>query len=84
MIVFHLLDHAELTFPYNGSVIFRDMETGQTLSTQADSLKTAYIENLNTFIQNYRRGCGASQIDYVQMDTTTPFDHALSEYLSRR
>jgi uncharacterized protein (DUF58 family) len=84
VIVFHLLDNAELTFPYKGSVVFRDMETGQTLSTQADSLKTAYLENLNQFIQNYRRGCGASQIDYVQMDTTTPFDHALSAYLSRR
>jgi len=84
VIVFHLLDNAEITFPYKGSVIFRDMETGQTLSTQADSLKTAYLENLNSFIQNYRRGCGASQIDYVQMDTTTPFDHALSSYLSRR
>jgi uncharacterized protein (DUF58 family) len=84
VIVFHLLDNAELTFPYKGSVVFRDMETGQTLSTQADSLKAAYLENLNQFIQNYRRGCGASQIDYVQMDTTTPFDHALSAYLSRR
>lgn len=84
VIVFHLLDQAELTFPYNGSVVFRDMENGQTLSTQADSLKTAYLENLNQFIQKYRRGCGASKIDYVQIDTSTPFDHALSAYLSKR
>jgi uncharacterized protein (DUF58 family) len=84
VIVFHLLDPAELTFPYTGSVVFRDMETGQTLSTQADTLKADYLEKLNQFIQSYRRGCGASQIDYVQMDTATPFDYALSEYLSRR
>ncbi len=42
------------------------------------------LENLNQFIQNYRRGCGAIQIDYVQMDTATPFDYALSAYLFRR
>ena len=78
VIVFHLLDPAELTFPYTGSVVFRDMETGETLSTQADTLKTDYLEKLNGFIQSYRRGCGASQIDYVQMDTATPFDYALS------
>ena len=60
------------------------MGTGQTLSTQADTLKADYLEKLNQFIQSYRRGCGASQIDYVQMDTATPFDYALSEYLSRR
>ena len=82
--MFHLLDPAELTFPYTGSVVFRDMETGQTLSTQADTLKADYLEKLNQFIQSYRRGCGASQIDYVQLDTATPFDYALSEYLSRR
>lgn len=84
VIVFHLLDNAEINFPYNGSVIFRDMENGQTLSTQADSLKTDYLNGLNQFIQNYRRGCGSSQIDYVQIDTATPFDTALSAYLSRR
>lgn len=84
VIVFHLLDPAELTFPYTGSVVFRDMETGETLSTQADTLKADYLEKLNQFIQSYRRGCGASQIDYVQLDTATPFDYALSEYLSRR
>ncbi len=84
VIVFHLLDPAELNFPYKGSVVFRDMESGQTLSTQADTLKAAYLMQLDEFIQNYRRGCGGSLIDYVQMDTTTPFDYALSAYLSQR
>ncbi len=84
VIVFHLLDRDELTFPYEGSVVFRDLETGQTLSTQANTLKAAYLERLNEFIQSYRRGCGASLIDYVQMDTSTPFDYALSAYLSHR
>ena len=84
VIVFHLLDKAEMTFPFEGPVVFRDMETDGTLSTQAEALKAGYLEQLNGFIQAYRRGCGASLIDYVQIDTATPFDYALSSYLSRR
>ena len=84
VIVLHLLDKAELTFPFEGPVVFRDMETGRMLPTQSETLRAGYIEQLNRFIQEYRRGCGASQIDYVQIDTTTPFDYVLSSYLSRR
>ena len=71
VIVFHLLDKAEMTFPFEGPVVFRDMETDNTLSTQAEALKAGYLEQLNGFIQAYRRGCGASLIDYVQIDTAT-------------
>jgi uncharacterized protein (DUF58 family) len=84
VIVFHLLDKAEMTFPFEGPVVFRDMETDRTLPTQAEALKAGYLEQLQAFIQEYRRGCGGSMIDYVQLDTATPFDYALSSYLSRR
>ncbi|MFB3041946.1 MAG: DUF58 domain-containing protein [Candidatus Poribacteria bacterium] len=84
VIVLHLLDKAELTFPFEGPVVFRDMETGRMLPTQSETLRAGYIEQLNGFIQEYRRGCGASQIDYVQINTATPFDYVLSSYLSRR
>lgn len=84
VIAFHLLDSAEMTFPFEGPVVFQDMETGKTLQTQSEALKAGYLEQLNSFIQDYRRGCGSSLIDYVQLDTSTPFDYALSSYLSRR
>jgi len=84
VIVFHLLDSAEKTFPFQGAISFSDLETGQRLVTQADSLKSSYLEQLNRFIQDYQRGCGANMIDYVQINTDTPFDHALSAYLSNR
>ena len=84
VIVFHLLDSAEKTFPFQGAISFSDLETGQRLVTQADSLKSSYLEQLNRFIQDYQRGRGANMIDYVQINTDTPFDHALSAYLSNR
>jgi len=84
VIVFHLLDRAEIGFPFEGPVVFRDIETGRTLPTQAEALKASYLEQLEGFIQEYRRGCGGNSIDYVQIDTATPFDYALSSYLSQR
>jgi len=84
VIVFHLLDSAEKTFPFQGAISFQDLETGQQLVTQADSLKSSYLEQLNRFIRDYQRGCGANMIDYVQINTDTPFDYALSAYLSNR
>ncbi len=84
VIVFHVLDSGEMRFPFEGPVIFRDMETGRTLPSQAEALKAGYLEQLNNLIQEYRRGCGGNSIDYVQIDTTTPFDYALSSYLSHR
>ena len=84
VIVFHLLDKAEVTFPFEGPVVFQDMETARTLPTQAEALKAGYLEQLEGFIQDYRRGCGGNSIDYVQIDTSTPFDYALSSYLAHR
>lgn len=84
VIVFHVLDKAELDFPFDGAIVFKDLESGLELPTQADSLRSEYLRQMSTFTDSYRRGCGASSIDYVQLNTDIPFDYALSEYLSKR
>jgi len=84
VIVFHILDPAELTFPFDGPVLFRDLETQAQLSVEAEFLRDEYIRQMNALTSNYRDGCRASSIDYVQMDTSVPFDYALSLYLSMR
>ena len=85
VIVFHILDPAELTFPFDGTVLFRDLETGEQLLVEdVESMRADFYRELDNLINKYKNGCGASSIDYVQMDTSVPFDHALSQYLSRR
>lgn len=83
-VVFHILDNAELTLPYNEPLVFKDLETGDELPAHGTRLRAAYREAADAFINAYRSGCGAHAIDYVLMDTQTPFDVALSAYLSRR
>jgi len=84
VIVFHLLDKAELEFTFDGPIIFRDLETQETLSTQASALKDEYLDQIAKFIEHYKNGCGSSAIDYVQIDTSVPFDSVLFSYLSHR
>ena len=84
IIVLHLIDEAERDFPFDGTVVFRDIETGNMLSTHAGTLKASYLRQFNQFVSNYQRECGANFIDYEQISTTTKFDYALSSYLSRR
>lgn len=84
VIVFHILDHAELSFPFDGPTIFRDLETQRQISIEPSLLKDEYLKNMNKLISTYRNECGSSSIDYVLMDTSLPFDYSLFSYLSRR
>ncbi len=84
VIVFHVLDEAEVHFPYDGPVQFEDAETGQTVSVDATGFRDDYLKQLEEFRQTYREGCNNLRIDYVPLDTSMPFDKALTEYLIQR
>lgn len=84
VIVFHVLDEAEVNFPYDGPVQFEDAETGQTVSVDATGFREDYLRQLDEFRQAYREGCNNLRIDYVALDTSMPFDKALTEYLIQR
>lgn len=84
VILFHVLDEAEVHFPYDGSVEFEDPETGETISVDATGFRDDYLKNLADFQDAYRRKCSDLRIDYVPMDTSMPFDTALTEYLISR
>ena len=87
VIVFHILDPAEVEFPFDGTTIFRDMETGeQLLAEDARELRAGFLEDMDNLQTALRNGCRADSIDYVQMNTSTtiPFYTALSLYLSKR
>ena len=84
IILFHVLDEAEVQFPFGGMVDLKDPETGENLIVDADGMKSAYIEALAELRQQYAQVCLATGIDYVPLDTSMPFDKALVEYLSQR
>ncbi len=84
VILFHILDEAEVAFPFSGLVEFEEPETQTRLEVDADSYRHDYLDEIAQFRETYRRECFQSGIDYVALDTSTPFDRALTEYLIMR
>jgi uncharacterized protein (DUF58 family) len=84
VLVFHLLDHAEIEFPFDGLVSFRDMETRDSVQVYPRYLRTEYKKKLENFIRTYQKRCSDSDIEYLQIDTTTPYDALLASYLAKR
>ena len=84
VILFHILDEAEVTFPFDGMVEFEDPETDERLEVDASGFRRDYLEEINRFREEYRRECIQSGIDYVAIDTSMQFDRALLEYLVHR
>ena len=84
VIVFHVMDEAEVHFPYDGPVQFEDAESGETVSVDATGFREDYLQQLDLFRNTYREKCNNLRIDYVPLDTSMPFDKALTEYLIQR
>jgi len=84
VILFHILDEAEVHFPFSGMVEFDEPENNDRLSVDATSIRDDYLAELNQFRDNYRRDAVQSRIDYVPLDTSMRFDTALAQYLTSR
>ncbi len=84
VIVFHVLDHAERTFPYRNMTRFDGLEQQGFVTCDPGALRTAYLEELAQFTDELRHGCRADRIDYVPLDTSEPLDVALTSYLATR
>jgi uncharacterized protein (DUF58 family) len=84
VILFHILDPRERNFDFGRDAIFRDMENSEEMMTQPRQIQRAYREAMRDFIARYRKECRERRIDYVLLDTATPFDVALFEYLNKR
>ena len=84
IILFHLLDEAEVKFPFNGMIEFEDPESNDKVQVDASNYRNDYMEEINAFRERYRSECFQTGVDYVPLDTSMQFDRALMEYLLSR
>ena len=84
MILFHVLDEAEVSFPFHGVCKMRDPETDEELKVDADGFRKDYVQQITAFRDDLALQCRKSGIDYVPIDTSMQFDKALLEYLLSR
>ncbi|MEW6357622.1 MAG: DUF58 domain-containing protein [Planctomycetota bacterium] len=84
VIVFHVLDPAEVEFPFHGLTLFRSMEDSRRVAADPDRIRESYRDEVRKFIQMIRQECLSHQIDYNLVSTAQPLDQALAEYLAAR
>jgi hypothetical protein len=84
VVVFHVLDRAELEFPFREATLFRGLEQSPELLTDPRALREGYLEQVERFVEELRRGCRSMNIDYVQLPTDKSLGVALSAYLAHR
>jgi uncharacterized protein (DUF58 family) len=84
VIVFQVLDRAELELPFTRLMAFRDLETDARIQVDPRDIREAYIGELQAFIDGYRRNFAENNVEFVLTDTAVPYDFMLRAYLARR
>ena len=84
LIVFHVLDPAEIDFTYQEASRFQDLESGEQLPVVPES----FAEQYRTLVRSHVAALGARfsehRIDYTLVNTAEPLDQTLFNYLSSR
>ena len=84
VIVFHILDPAELGFPFEQPTRFRDMETSEEVVAVPSVVREQYLQAIGELQERYRRELQLAGIDYVMLDTSVPLESGLMSYLLAR
>lgn len=84
VVVFHVLDPDELTFPFERASRFRDMEAGDELMAVPSVVRGSYLAELERVLELYRRELRSTGVDYHLVSTSEPLEFALMSYLSNR
>ena len=77
VILFHVLDPAEVDFPYDESISFQDLETERKVPVVPDKIREQYRQLVQDHISEISQLCSQNRIDYAFMNTKIPLDHAL-------
>ena len=81
VVVFHLLDADEVTFPFTSLTNFRDLETTGQLMTDPLRIRKTYLDRVENFREAIKSGCASAGADYRFVDTSEPLETVLRDYL---
>jgi uncharacterized protein (DUF58 family) len=84
IVLFHVLDRDELTFPFDDTTMFHDLEDNSEIVTDAYSLREEYLKRLRRYVNTFRSALRKSGIDYLMADTSIPLEASLRSFFTRR
>jgi len=84
VVLLHVLDETELTFPFEDNTKFLGMEEMPDLIAEPRSLRAGYLEVVDEFLADLKRVCASMRIDYMTISTGDRLDKALAGFLAAR
>jgi len=84
VVVFHILDPAEVSFDFDKPALFQDVETGRDMFIDPSAAQKGYRHLLDGHLARTRSVCQSLGIDYHLFATDRPFDLALLDFLQHR
>jgi uncharacterized protein (DUF58 family) len=84
VVLFHVLDPAELTLAFEKAVMFRDVETGRELFIDPVTARKGYVQRLEAHNANVASACRRLGIGYRRLTTDRPLELALFDFLRER
>lgn len=82
--LFHLLDPAELEFPFDDPTLFLSMEDDRQVEAHGRDVKKGYLEVLGRWLDEVKRTAGEADVEYALCRTDRPLDEVLLPFLARR
>ena len=79
--VLHVIDPAEIQFPYEEPTLFEDLEDGETLSVNARELARTYRAEYAAFLERCRTACARAGVRYLQIRTDVALEESLVPFL---
>jgi len=84
VIVFQVLDPAEVTLKFNAASLFEDLESGRTVFIEPGAARKEYVGKLESHCAALRAACQRLGIGYHRLATDRPLELALFDFLRER
>ncbi len=82
--LFHVLDRAELEFPFEDPTLFLSMEDAREVEAHPRDVRKGYLEVLARWLEDVKRTAAEADLDYQLCRTDRPLDEVLLPFLARR
>jgi hypothetical protein len=84
IVVLHVMDEDELTFPFDDLTKFEGLELEPELLVDPRGIRDEYLRQVENFCTGLERGCREIDADLVRVTTTQQPGEALAAYLAGR
>ncbi len=84
VVLFHVLDRAEYTLPYEGLTLFEGLENDGRILVDPDDIRDAYQDQITAHVRDIESGCRRADLEYFRTYTDEPIEAVLLEFITAR